>query len=161
MITIHSLCYQPTLSEDKAPFHYTRIPVNSVNLIAGHGIEGDRKAGHNPKRQLNIMSYETVAILQGEGYKAQPGELGEQIIVNGIDIAALPSGTRLQLGESAVIEVVNARTGCDWFEKIQEKPKANTVGRLGMMATVIENGIVRVGDEVRVLETVTVAVEAS
>lgn len=151
MSEIYSIVYQPTPSVHQPPYHYTRVPVDHARLIAGGGIAGDRKGQGNPKRQLNIMSFETVEALRAEGYKADPGELGEQIIVRGLDVALLQPGQRLRLGDQAVIEIYKPRTGCDWFEQIQEKPRQNTVGRLGMMAGVVVEGEIRVGDSVQVL----------
>ena len=154
MAEIHSIVYQTKKSEDVEPFRYERTPANEVNLIGGHGIEGDRKAGKHPNRQLNILSYETVQALKAEGYKTNPGELGEQIVIKGLDVMSLERGTLLQFGESAVIRVNAPREPCSWFEKIHGLPKDNVVNRVGIMATVMESGILRVGDEVRVLETV-------
>jgi MOSC domain-containing protein YiiM len=145
MATIHSLVYQPEPSVHREPFHYTRIPAQHLALRAGHGIEGDRKAGHNPKRHLNIMSLEHIQALEQEGWHAAPGELGEQIVVRGLDVAALPPGTRIQLGESAVVEVTSLRTGCDWLAQIQGKNPADAAGRLGVMASVVASGSISVG----------------
>jgi MOSC domain-containing protein YiiM len=155
MSEVYSLVYQPTPSEHVEPYHYTRVPVEQVNLIAGHGIEGDDKAGHNPNRHLNIMSYEIVEALKAEGFKAEPGELGEQIIVRGLDVSTLVEGDRIQLGVSAVAEIVKPRTGCDWFELIQGKSPSLVQDRMGMMARVVESGIVKVGDPVRIVEKIT------
>lgn len=154
-IKIHSLCYQPSESRYEEPYHFNRVSVDTVNLIANHGIEGDFKAGRSPKRQLNIMSLELLDAMRAEGFKTDPGEMGEQIQISGLDMMTLKSGDRLQFGESAVIEIVKPRTGCSWFELIQQKPVKSTVKRLGMLAQVIASGEVRVGDPVTVLERVT------
>ena len=153
MAEIYSLVYKS--SDDDPPHNYNRTRAVGVNLIAGHGIEGDLKAGKHPDRQLNIMSYETLGGLNKDGFKTQPGELGEQIIVRGVDVNALAAGTRLQFGGSVVVEVVKQRTGCDRFEAIQGKPRTDAAARLGVLARVITGGIVRVSDPVIVLQTIT------
>ena len=150
MAEIYSLVYKP--HDDSAPLRYTRVPIERARLIIGHGIEGDLKGNGNPNRQLNLMSYETLAALGEEGFHTQPGELGEQIVVRGLDVNALPGGARLQLGERAVIEVIKPRTGCERFEAIQDRPRADAAGRLGVLARVITPGDVRVGDAVTRLE---------
>jgi MOSC domain-containing protein YiiM len=152
MIEIYSLVYQPAKSPNKPPYRYTRGPVESVKLIAGHGIEGDHKAGCNPKRQLNIMSYETLLILREEGFKVNPGEMGEQIVIRGLDVATLSPGSHLQLGDSAVVEIGELREPCEWFQLIQGKSLKLAEGRVGVMARVIQTGIIRVDDPVKVLE---------
>lgn len=155
MSEIHSIVYQPEPTVHEPPYRFNRVPLDSAKLIVGNGIEGDRKGMGNPNRQLNIMSYEMVETLRAEGYQANPGELGEQIIIKGLDVAALEAGQRLQIGEQAVIEVFKPRTGCDWFQQVQDKPKQNTVGRLGILAGVVVAGAIRVGDPVRVLTVET------
>lgn len=157
MATIASLVYQPARSEQTPPYHYNRVPVEQVILLANHGIEGDYKAGRNPKRQLNIMSSETLLGLSAEGFKTGPGELGEQIVIRGLDVGTLKAGDRLQLGAEAVIEVHTHRTGCEWFELIQGQSRLDTAGRLGVMASVITGGRVAVGDEVRQIEAAQAA----
>jgi MOSC domain-containing protein YiiM len=152
MAEIYSLVYKP--QDENAPDHYTRIPTQQVKLVAGNGIEGDLNGQGSPKRNLNVMSAEMQAQLKTEGFKTAPGELGEQIAIKGLDVDALPWGTRLQLGSSAVIEIVKPRTGCDRFEAIQGKARGDAANRLGMMASVIRGGEVRVGDPITVLETV-------
>jgi MOSC domain-containing protein YiiM len=154
MSEVYSLVYQPAPSEHVEPYHYNRVPVQQVTLIAGHGIEGDQKAGHHPDRQLNIMSYEVQQELSAEGFKAAPGELGEQIALRGLDVRTLSEGDRVQLGDTAVVEIVKPRTGCDWFEQIQGRARTDAANRLGVLARVLEGGVVKVGDPVRVLEGV-------
>ena len=154
-IKIHSLCYQPSESRYEEPYHFNRVATESVNLIAGHSIEGDFKAGRNRKRQLNIMSLELLKTMRDEGFKTATGEMGEQIQISGLDVMTLKTGDRLQMGESAIVEITKPRTGCSWFELIQQKPKKSTVKRLGMLAQVIESGNVCVGDEIVILARMT------
>lgn len=138
--TIVSLSYQSASR--------THMAAGRVNLIAGHGIEGDRKAGHHPKRHLNIMAHEVVSRLTVDGVAVQPGQLGEQIIVAGVDLAALPDGTRLHLGESAVVEITMLRTGCSRYGQLKGDYAEDVP--LGVMARVLQGGAVAVGDAVRI-----------
>lgn len=142
-----SVCYTPAGGAKRPADRYARVAVGEAVLVEGHGIDGDAKGGRG-KRQLNVMTAETVGQLRAEGFRAGPGELGEQIVVAGLDEATLVPGARLFLGESAVIEVTMPRTGCDRFAHIQGKPKEATTGRLGVMARVVAGGVVRVGDAV-------------
>ena len=151
MSQIHSIVYTPATVLEKSPDHYDRAPLHDAMLVAGYGIEGDRKGGH-PKRQLNIMSQETLQGLGGEGFQVAPGEMGEQIVLSGIDLIDLEPGSRVQFGDGAVIEVVEPRNGCDRFEHIQGKAPALAKRRLGVMARVVASGAIKVGDSVRVVE---------
>lgn len=148
---IISICYQPDVSrlEDK---QFNRVPVESIELIAGHGIKGDRKAGRNPKRQINIMSMNTVEALRDLGFQVNPGELGEQLVIDDVDVVNLPIGTQIQLGDSAIIELTMVRTGCEWLEMIHGQSKDEAVNRLGMLAKVVEGGMIAVDDMIQVCE---------
>lgn len=151
MPEITSITYKPEQETSGGKDRFLRIAVERVNLIAGYGIEGDRKGGH-PTRQLNIMCAETLDDLANEGYNIEPGQMGEQLIVRGMNIDDLASGTHLQMGETAVVEVTKPREGCNRLETIQGKPAKNTVGRIGVMARVVTTGEIRVGDVVRILQ---------
>lgn len=129
---------------------YTRIPLQTAQLIAGHGIEGDTKGG-GATRHLNIMSVEIQNALAQEGFQTQPGQLGEQLIIEGLDVNTLPAGTRLQIGEQALVEIVEPRTGCAIFERHQDKQRQEASGRLGMIAKVITGGAIALGDTVSVI----------
>lgn len=145
-----SIVYCPRDTQDRRPMgHYARVPLENARLVEGQGVEGDLK-GRSDSRQLNVMCAEVLEELRGEGFKVGPGEMGEQIVVEGIDPETLLKGTRLQLGR-AVIEVGIPRTGCSRFEMIQGRPKQSVAGRLGVMARVVEGGEVAVGDEARLL----------
>ena len=141
MSQIVSITYRPAEAPAKPDDHFTRLPLANVQLVAGYGIEGDRKGGH-PDRQLNIMAQESLDELGTEGFMVKPGQMGEQIIVSGLaqNLNAMPEGTQLQFGDEAIIEIVKPRTGCDRFEAIQGKPPSTAADRLGMMARVLQGG---------------------
>jgi len=149
MAHISSIAFSPPTDTPRPADHYHRVPAAFAMLIADRGIETDRK-GKGGDRQINIMSAETLARLREEGFKTGPGELVEQIVVAGIDVDTLPAMTRMRLGSAAVAEVVLPRTGCDRFERIQGKHKKLARGRLGVIARVVSNGPIAVGDPVSI-----------
>jgi MOSC domain-containing protein YiiM len=145
-----SIVFTPRDLEVRKPQdRYARVAVERVPLVEFHGIEGDAKGGSGD-RQLNIMRAETLAELASEGFQTAPGAMGEQLVIAGLDPAALVIGTHLKLG-TAIIEVGIPRTGCARFEMIQGKPKQTAKGRLGVMARVIAGGELAVGDSVEVM----------
>lgn len=145
---IVSIAFKPVGIESRPADHFARVPVESAELVADAGIAGDRKAGAKD-RHLNIMSREMLDQMKAEGCKTGPGEMGEQIVVSGIDLEALPNGTRLRLGGDAEIEIVKPRTGCVRFVAIQGMRIKATRGRLGAMCRVTRSGNLRVGDAVQ------------
>ena len=95
MISVTSIVYKPKSAGSDPEDHYLRIPLDSARLVAGRGIEGDRKGGH-PNRNLNIMSFEILEALREEGFSTLPGQMGEQIVIQGIDVGELAEGEQLQ-----------------------------------------------------------------
>ena len=105
-----------------------------------------------PTVNLNIMSYETLTNLRGRGFYTEPGQMGEQIVIHQLDVDNLPPGSRVQLGDHAVIEVIKQRTGCEKFERLQRHQRTDVAGEMGVMAKIIIGGKIHVGDPVKVLE---------
>lgn len=152
MAHIYSIVYQPKDQPDHERLDgYGRVPVPRARLVAGHGIEGDRKAGRHPARHLNLLSREWLTAVQAKGYKTEPGQFGEQLIIAGLAVEGLEAGARLQLGEEARIEITKTRTGCGRLESAQGKTITG-LGPIGVLARVITSGTVEVGDPVVVLE---------
>lgn len=156
MGSIYSIVYQPidreyrNRSED-----FIRVPVQQANLIAGHGIEGDQKAGRHARRQINLLSREWLLRLKDLGYRIEPGQFGEQITLAGIDLEHMKFGERLQLGATACIEITQARNPCSRLEGAQPLTFEG-LKWVGVMATVVTGGTIRVGDPVIRLQSVDV-----
>ncbi len=149
MSEIYSIVYQP---EDKKyndrSVDFIREQLQQATLIADHGIEGDAKAGRNRNRQVNILSLEWLQRLKAEGYHTEPGQFGEQIIVQGLDVENLLPGDQLRIGESATVEITKARTGCERLEASQGRSNEAFGGLVGMLTKVVAGGDIRVGDPV-------------
>jgi MOSC domain-containing protein YiiM len=142
---IASIAYSPPTGQPRPDDRYHRVPSATAVLVVDQGIQDDRKS-KGGRRQINVMSAATLARLAEEGFTTGPGAMGEQIVLDGIDVDALSEGTRIRLGESAIVEVINPRTGCDRFEHIQGKHKKLARGRLGVMVRVVAGGPIAVGD---------------
>ena len=150
MAQIYSIVYQP--EDQKYREHrtdYLRIPLDSAILVAGYGIQGDQKGGKHPDRQLNLISYEWLQYAGQQGYRANPGEFGEQIVVAGLALDELTPGARLRIGSQALVEIVKPRTGCDRLQAAQPLP-VKELGKIGIMARVVQSGEIRTGDAVSV-----------
>jgi len=104
---IVSIAYTPADVERHPRDRFARVAVSRAKLVEDAGIDGDVK-GRGGRRQLNLMRAEMVETLRGEGFHTDPGELGEQIVIAGLDSASLTVGKRLCLGRvdnSCTIEV--------------------------------------------------------
>ncbi len=150
MSKIISIAHTPAGIDPRPPDHYARIPLESATLEAGRGIVADRK-GKNAERQLNIMALETLEQLRARGYRTGPGEMGEQLVLSGIEVDRMEAGTRVQLGPQVLIEVIKPRAGCERLRQIQGCTPAEVAGMLGVMARVLTGGTIHVGDAARVV----------
>lgn len=150
MPEVYSIVYKPKSQKRSRANAYLRVPLSEAKVTVEYGIEGDMK-GENPKRQLNIMCYETLESLRAEGFNTAPGQMGEQLILRGIDLVDHAPGTVVRIGSSVLVEVLELRSGCDRFEKYQGKSPRLAARRLGVMARVMQGGQIRVGDAVEVV----------
>ena len=124
--------------------------VESADLVAGYGIEGDRHAtsrGPRTRRQVLLMDVETLGSFGLEG-----GQTRENVTTKGIDLHALPAGARVALGDEAVVEITGFCDPCGRMDELRDGLREAMVDRRGMLATVIAGGGVRVGDGARALE---------
>jgi hypothetical protein len=144
-----------------------------IQLVEGLGVEGDAHLGHTVKhrsrvrvdpsapnlRQVHLIHAELHDELREAGFDVGPGEMGENVTTRGIDLLRLPAGTRLHLGESAVVRVTGLRNPCVQLDRFQPGLMAACLGRdadgglvrkAGVMAVVLAGGEVRPGDAIRV-----------
>ena len=122
--------------------------VPSVHLIEDWGIENDAHAG-KWHRQVSLLSHDKIEAFRARGAEVADGAFGENIIVEGIDFAALPIGTRFYCND-VVLELTQigkeCHSGCEIFKKMGEciMPKQ------GVFTRVLHGGDIKAGDEFRV-----------
>ena len=80
------------------------------------GLEGDRQRNlqHHggPDRALCLFSLERIEALQAEGHPIEPGTIGENLTVAGLDWDAVRPDDVLLVGEAALIQVTRFTTPC-------------------------------------------------
>jgi MOSC domain-containing protein YiiM len=153
--------------------HFSKTPSLGIRLLAGLGVAGDGHLGETVQhrsrvrkdptqpnlRQVHLLHAELFDALRGRGFVVEAGDLGENITTEGIDLLALPTGARLHVGASAVIEVTGLRNPCiqlDHFQKglmaatLDRDAGGNLIRKAGIMSIVIAEGDVRPGDTIRI-----------
>jgi MOSC domain-containing protein YiiM len=125
---------------------YQRTALTCTTLVAGYGISLDRKGGH-PRRQLNIVDREQLDRL---GIEHEPGLVGENLVLEGVGIGGCPPGTRLRLGP-AIVEVTGARAPCN--KLASSNPAWPADEPVGVMARVIEGGLIGIGDGAEIIDS--------
>ena len=67
------------------------------------GVEGDRQRNlrvhGGPNRAVAIYSLDLIESLQAEGHPIEPGTIGENLTLSGIDWSLMVPGARVQVGE--------------------------------------------------------------
>ena len=159
----------------RSPRHrFSKEPVDEVVLVEGSGVEGDAHAGptvqhrsrkrwrpHLPNlRQVHLLHDELLDELRGRGFDVAPGGVGENVLTRGVDLLTLPTGARLGLGATAVVELTGLRNPCVQLDRFADglmeatlrRDDDGTLHRLaGVMAVVVQGGEVRAGAPVRVV----------
>lgn len=152
---------------------FSKVPVGVVTLLAGVGVAGDAHAGvtvqHRSRvaadptqpnlRQVHLMHAELFDELREQGFDVRPGQLGENITTRGLDLLALPRGTRLRIGATAVVEVTGLRNPCAQIDDfmpgllkavVHRAADGSLVRKAGVMGVVTSGGVVAAGDAIRV-----------
>jgi MOSC domain-containing protein YiiM len=110
-------------------------------------------------RQVHLIHAELHDELRLAGFEVAAGAMGENVTTRGIDILALPVGTRLHLGAEAVVEVTGLRSPCAQLNGVapglleavlSEDEAGGIVRKAGIMGVVLAGGEVKPGDAIRV-----------
>ena len=134
--------------------------VEVATALEGCGLEGDRYCagtGHWSRFgrvcEVTFIAAEDLHDIEREtGVSVKNGEHRRNVVTRGISLKALRRGERFRVGE-VVFENRGPRSVCRYVEQLTEPGMAWALkGRGGICARVIENGTVRVGDEIEVLQ---------
>lgn len=116
--------------------------VDGMRLMEG-GAEGDRHLDPLSPRQLLLASSASYAALD-----LSPLALRENLLLDD-DIDHLPSGTVLQVGDEARVRLMFACEACARLDLHGARLAAMVGARRGVLARVVEGGVIRPGDPVR------------
>ena len=123
----------------------TRVP--EIELKAGHGLEGDAHAG-SWHRQVSLLSLEKIEDFRAKGVDVEFGAFGENLVVEGFDLARIPVGTKLMIGDSVILKITQIGKECHTGCAIRQITGDCIMPREGIFAEVERGGFVREGDEI-------------
>lgn len=152
---------------------FSKPACDNIRLLTGLGVEGDAHMGETVKhrsrvardptqpnlRQVHLIHAELHDELNASGFTVAAGVLGENVTTRGVDLLGLPTGARLHIGDTAVVEVTGLRNPCHQLDDFQSglmkavlgrDERGNLVRKAGVMAVVLSGGDVRPGDPVHV-----------
>ena len=146
-----------------------KLEVNAIQLIENYGVEGDYHAGEFVRhrylaekdptkpnlRQVLLIDTKILAEIASQDIHLEPGMLGENMIIDGIGLMALPIGAQIEVGET-LLELTEVRNPCyqldDMHPGLQDAVQDKIAGQVhlnaGIMARILSGGWVRPGDPV-------------
>lgn len=152
---------------------FSKQTMKSIHLLQGLGVEGDAHLGMTVKhrsrvrkdptqpnlRQVHLIHSELHDELRAAGFNVSAGQMGENITTRDIDLLGLPTGTRLYIGDTAVVEVTGLRNPCAQLDDFQSglmkavldrDEHGNLIRKAGIMGIALTGGRVRPGDAIRI-----------
>ena len=156
-----------------AGHNFSKPVCDSINVVTGLGVEGDahfgkliqhlyriKKEPNDPNlRQIHLMHRELHEELRGQGFDISPGEMGENITTQGIDLLGLPCGTVLRFGDNAAVEITGLRNPCYQLNDFREglmkacldkAEDGSVIFKSGIMGVILNDGTIKPGDQIRV-----------
>lgn len=134
-------------------------PLDEVRAVAGKGLEGDRylletgtySNNASPHRQVTLIEAEVIEALKRDcDIVLDPNDSRRNLLTRGVALTHL-IGKEFQVGEVTFRGLV-INEPCAYFEKLIDSPGIEhaLLHRSGLNAEVITDGVVRVGDVIRV-----------
>ncbi len=131
-----------------------KLPLEFVQVTLA-GLEGD---GHNHEKHRTslqavcLQDIEKLDELREEGFPLSPGATGENLTVKSLHVNTLPLGTVLKFSGGVVLELTKVRKPCYVLDQIDSRLKEVIVGRCGLYAKVLEEGILKREETIDVIK---------
>lgn len=128
-------------------------PLQEGLFVEEFGLENDAHGG-NWHRQVSLLAQESVDIMTAMGAEGLSfGNFAENITTEGINLHELPVGTKLKIGETLqevtqIGKECHAHKGCAVAQKVGKC----IMPTQGIFTIIIKGGMVKVGDEIEIVE---------
>lgn len=130
-----------------------KTDVGQGMLQKGFGLVDDAHGG-DWHRQVSLLAIESIEKMRSAGLDVGPGAFAENLTTQGINLYSLPIGTKLKVGVSALLEMTQIGKVCHDRCAIYHQAGDCVMPREGVFAIVLEDGPVKTGDKVEILEPV-------
>ena len=127
--------------------------VQEVTVTTEKGIIGDHYSGSSGKRHVTLIQAEHLPVIASctNLDEVTPDLLRRNIVISGLNLLALKDH-QLQIGSEVILQITGPCHPCSRMEQNLGVGGYNAVrGHGGLTAKVIQNGTIRVGDQVTVL----------
>lgn len=128
-----------------------KTPCPSGVFLENIGMENDAHAECGIKRQVSLLSVDSIEKMKSMGLNVGPGDFAENLTVEGVELYTLLPGTRLAVGKDVILEISQigkaCHTGCAIFKEVGKciMPKE------GVFAKVVKGGEVRTHDPIEIM----------
>ena len=122
--------------------------IEKAEFVPGHGIKGDAHAG-SWHRQVSLLSADKIIDFKEKGAEVEDGAFGENLVVEGIDFSSLPVGTVLECAD-VLLEITQIGKECHGHCAIYKKMGDCIMPREGIFAKVLQGGLIRAGDVMKI-----------
>ena len=117
-------------------------------LVDAQGVQGDKFYGKDSRRSILVTALESYRMAKREGIEIPQGALGENILID-CNPYRLAPGTQFEIG-NAVLEITQNCTLCKSLTKVDSKLPKLLKNDRGIFAKVVKEGLIRIGDPVRI-----------
>ena len=120
-----------------------------ATVVAHRGLDTDAHAG-DWHRQVSLLAWESIEKARATGLDVVEGDFAENVTTEGIDLLALPLGTRVRVG-GALLELSQIGKVCHTKCAIYHLAGDCIFPREGVFFVALEDGEVKPGDPVQVV----------
>jgi len=125
-------------------------PVASAEAVPDHGLRGDAHA-RDWHRQVSLLAAESIDGMRRKGLTLDWGDFGENLVTRGLDLPALPIGTRLRIGAGVILEVTQIGKECHTPCAIYAAAGECIMPTQGIFCRVLAGGTMAAGDTIDVV----------
>jgi len=127
-----------------------KTQIEEAKFIEDFGIENDAHAG-KWHRQVSLLEFNKIDEFRRKGGKVDFGAFGENLVVEGIELHKLPIGTKIKIGD-ILLEVTQIGKKCHDKCNIYYQVGECIMPKNGIFTKVLSGGIVKVGDECKIVD---------
>ena len=120
------------------------VAEDRIVLYKRRGIEGDVNADPISPRQVLLVEAETL-----ETHGLSYGALRENIVTRHGDLHTLETGTEMAIGSEVTLRITFPCEACNFIAALNVSQPRMLVNNRGLLAVVLTDGTIRVGDEMR------------
>jgi MOSC domain-containing protein YiiM len=125
--------------------------IPSVEVVAGKGVEGDAHFGSD--RPVSLLPYESFSKLDADQIQIDPGDFAENITTRDLDFSKLAVGSRIALGNTVILEVIQIGKECHNDCVIKQTVGDCIMPREGVFARPLAGGQLREGDPIKIVHS--------